>query len=64
LQSLDEGLREVIVARIWGGLNFEQISEVVGASISTAHRRYEAGLKSLRERLKLPCLTKTATCPK
>jgi len=54
----------VIVARIWGGLNFEQISEVVGASISTAHRRYEAGLKSLRERLKLPCLTKTATCPK
>lgn len=64
LQSLDEGLREVIVARLWGGLNFEQIAEVVGASISTAHRRYEAGLKALRERLKLPCPIKTAICPK
>lgn len=55
LQSLDESLREVVVARIWGGLNYEQIAEAVGTSLSTAHRRYAAGLAALRERLGLPC---------
>ena len=36
LRSLDEEYREVIVARIWGRLTFEQIADVVGVSISTA----------------------------
>jgi RNA polymerase sigma-70 factor (ECF subfamily) len=64
LQVLDESQREVIIARFWGGLGFEQIAEVVGTSVSTAHRRYESGLKALRERLNLPCPNKTATCRK
>ena len=51
LQTLSESHREVIVARIWGGLSFEQIAEVVGTSRSSAHRRYEAGLTILRNRL-------------
>ena len=54
LKALDESLREVVVARIWGGLAFEQIAEVVGVSKSTVHRRYEAGLQQLRERLVIP----------
>jgi RNA polymerase sigma factor (sigma-70 family) len=41
--------REVIVAHLWGGLTFAEIGEVVGISSSTAHRRYESGLKQLRE---------------
>lgn len=43
--------REVIVARIWGGLTFEEIARLVGCSLPTAHRRYHTGLTQLRERL-------------
>ena len=60
LQGLPVEEREVIVAHLWGGLTFEQIAEVTGCSSSTAHRRYLAGLSSLRERLKVPC-PKTST---
>jgi len=55
LRSLSDEHREVIVAKIWGGLSYEQIGEVVGTSRSSAHRRYEAGLRILRERLELTC---------
>ena len=47
--------REVVVARIWGGLTFEEVSRLVGCSLPTAHRRYQAGLAALRERLEGPC---------
>jgi RNA polymerase sigma-70 factor (ECF subfamily) len=43
--------REVIVARIWGGLTFDEIGRLAGCSLPTAHRRYQAGLTVLRERL-------------
>ena len=46
---LDE--REVIVAHLWGGLTFAELAEVTGLSSSTAHRRYETGLRRLREQL-------------
>lgn len=52
LQELAAEQREVIVARIWGGLSFAQIGALVGASTSAAHRRYEAGLRALREHWK------------
>jgi RNA polymerase sigma-70 factor (ECF subfamily) len=51
LQSLPVEQREVIVARIWGGLNFEQIAEVAGCSASTAFRRFSAGIDLLRKEL-------------
>ena len=54
--------REVLVARLWGGLNFNEIGELVGCSSSAAHRRYAAGLAALRERLGVAC-PKT-NCPK
>jgi len=47
--------REVIVARVWGGLSFQQIGRLIGASDSTAHRRYQAALETLREKLRVPC---------
>ncbi len=47
--------REIIVARHWGGLSFEQIGEVVGCSASTAFRRYTAGVEELREQLGVIC---------
>jgi RNA polymerase sigma factor (sigma-70 family) len=55
LQRLPVEEREAIVAHLWGGLSFEQIARVAGCSSSTAHRRYLAGLSSLRERLHVPC---------
>jgi RNA polymerase sigma factor (sigma-70 family) len=61
IASLPEELREAVVARTWSGLNFDQIAELVGCSTSTAHRRYEAGLTDLRQRLERPCHTKTIT---
>ena len=44
-------MREVIVARLWGGLTFAEIAELVGCSLPTAQRRYQTGLTELRERL-------------
>ncbi len=58
LLELSPQHREVIVARIWGALSFEQIAELVGSSVSTAHRRYFEGLAHLRERLGLSWLVK------
>lgn len=57
LEELDAELREVVVARTWGGLGYEEIAELMGCSTSTAHRRYEAALAALRERLPWPCPT-------
>jgi RNA polymerase sigma-70 factor (ECF subfamily) len=55
LERLVPEQREVIVARHWGGLSFEQIALVVGCSASTCFRRYTAGVDELRERLGVIC---------
>jgi RNA polymerase sigma factor (sigma-70 family) len=49
LENLAADEREVIVAHLWGGLTFQDIAAVTGLSSSTAHRRYESGLRQLRE---------------
>jgi RNA polymerase sigma factor (sigma-70 family) len=59
LERLPPELRETIVARLWGGLTFEQIAEVGGSSASTAFRRYEAGLAALRDILGITCPSPT-----
>jgi RNA polymerase sigma factor (sigma-70 family) len=51
LQNLPIEQREVIVARLWGGLNFEQIADVAGCSVSSAFRRFTAGIDLLRKEL-------------
>jgi RNA polymerase sigma factor (sigma-70 family) len=55
LESLPIEQREVVVARIWGGLSFQQIGRLVGVSDSSAYRRYEAGLSALRQKLRALC---------
>jgi RNA polymerase sigma-70 factor (ECF subfamily) len=55
LESLSDEQREVIVARLWGGMTLEQIASVAGCSLTTAHRRFEAGIAALRERLGVAC---------
>jgi RNA polymerase sigma-70 factor (ECF subfamily) len=63
LGELSLELREVIVARLWGGLTFEDIACLVGCSLPTAHRRYQTGLTQLRERLEGRWI-QTPTAPK
>jgi len=58
LEQLPIEQRETIVARLWGGLCFEEIAELTGTSTSSAHRRYQAGLAALRERRENPCSPK------
>ena len=55
LESLDPAQREVLVAKVWGKLTLEQIAEAFGGSKSAVHRRYEAALKALREKLGVTC---------
>ncbi len=58
LEQLPIEQREAIVARVWGGLSFDEIAAVCGDSLSTVYRRYQAGLSALRERLGESCLAK------
>jgi len=51
LSELPLEQREAIVARIWGGLTYEEVARLTGCSLPTAHRRCQAGLAALRERL-------------
>jgi len=57
LESLPPDEREVIVARLWGGLTLEQAAAAAGCAVSTAHRRFAAGIDHLRERLGVKCPT-------
>lgn len=49
LAKLDAMDREIVVARIWGELSFEQIAEVVDRSTTVVHRRYQRALTKLDE---------------
>jgi RNA polymerase sigma factor (sigma-70 family) len=55
LEHLPLQQRETIVARLWGGRTLQEIAELTGTSTSTVHRRYQAGLSAMRERLDAPC---------
>ena len=55
LEDLPTEQREVIVARLWGGLSFDEIAEINGTAASTAHRRYQQGIAALREKLEGIC---------
>jgi RNA polymerase sigma-70 factor (ECF subfamily) len=49
LETLPIEQREVVVARIWGGLSFEEIAGLTKTSRSTVHRRYVAAIETLRK---------------
>ncbi len=51
LRELEPLAREIIVARIWGEMSFEQIADLVDRPLSTVHRRYQQSLKLLESRL-------------
>ena len=51
LQALPLRYREVIVAKIWGKLTFEEIAAIQEMSSSSVYRNYQAGLELLRKNL-------------
>jgi len=51
VRALPAEEREVVTLRLWGGLTLEEIAAVLGCSVATAFRRYEAGLGSIRQQL-------------
>ncbi len=60
LETIGADQREILVARHWGGLSFDQIATVVGCSASTAFRRYTASFEQLRKQLRESCPTKSS----
>ncbi|QDT37647.1 RNA polymerase sigma factor [Stratiformator vulcanicus] len=55
LEKLDDETHLIVVAHLWAELTFEQIAFESGLSASTAHRRYQRGLKQLRQTLEQSC---------
>ena len=52
LQELPLEQREVIVARVWGGLTFREIAALVARPQSTVRREFHKGLETIRENLR------------
>lgn len=48
LEALDPDQREMIVARVWGELSYEELGELMNCSASSAFRRYAAALSALK----------------
>lgn len=51
LNDLSLVQREIVIARIWGELTFEQIANLVEASTSAVHRHYYAALACMQASL-------------
>ena len=51
LQLLPSDLREIVIARLWGGLSFEEVGKLVNLPSATAWRRYDEALDLLKHHL-------------
>ena len=52
LGALPPDQRAVVHLKLWEGLTFEQIAELLGIPLNTAASRYRYGIDKLRERLR------------
>ena len=51
LARLSDLERQIVVARVWGQLTFDQIAELVDRSASSTHRHYHRALHVMSEML-------------
>ncbi|MEZ6120345.1 MAG: sigma-70 family RNA polymerase sigma factor [Pirellulaceae bacterium] len=58
LNRLSDMEREVVVAKLWAGLSFEDIAKATGQSRATVWRRYQTAINNLRILYGEPCKTK------
>ncbi|MDB4438274.1 sigma-70 family RNA polymerase sigma factor, partial [bacterium] len=52
VKDLPDKLREVLTLKIWGGLTFAEIGELLNISHNTAASRYRYALEQLQKKLK------------
>ena len=48
LEQLPPDVREIIISKIWGKLNFREIAELTDRPISSVHYDYQKGIQQLR----------------
>ncbi len=48
LDRLPPDVREIIISKVWGNLNFREIAELTGRSTSSVHHDYWRGIRQLR----------------
>lgn len=53
LDGLNPIERQIVVARIWGELKFEDMAELIGRSTSAVHRCYHTAIEKLRLQLEV-----------
>jgi len=51
LGELPQEQREIVVARIWGTLSFDEIAEMLGIPKTSVFRKYTGALQTLREKM-------------
>lgn len=51
VRELPNGQREVVVGKIWGGITFEELGQVLGIPAATAASRYRSALGRLKAML-------------
>jgi RNA polymerase sigma-70 factor (ECF subfamily) len=49
LEQLPPNIREIIISKVWGNLNFREIATLTGRPISSVHHDYQQGIKQLRK---------------
>ncbi|MBN8600385.1 MAG: sigma-70 family RNA polymerase sigma factor [Planctomycetes bacterium] len=54
LQQLPDVQRQIVTARIWADLTFEQIAEVVDRPTATVFRLFREAIETLRQQMKPP----------
>jgi RNA polymerase sigma-70 factor (ECF subfamily) len=59
VERLPPDQRELVVLRVWGGLSFVEIAEATQVATSTAYRKYQDAIESLRVQWNEPCPIKT-----
>lgn len=61
IERLPDVQRQIVTARIWGELTFEQIAEVVDRPTATVFRLFREALDTLRQQMETPTEKRTAT---
>lgn len=51
VEALPGELRDLVIARLWGGLTLQESAVLLQISTTTAHRRYQESLTKLRQLL-------------
>ncbi|HOZ49804.1 MAG TPA: RNA polymerase sigma factor [Candidatus Hydrogenedentes bacterium] len=52
LRTLPSEQREVVILKVWGGLSFAEVAEVVGVPRDTAASRYRYAIEALRRQMR------------